>query len=695
MNGFSIVQVLRTVARWTVCVMLGFSLAFGCSSDEVTKVGLARGCVLTSDCNPPLVCTFGRCHAACESSADCPTGERCVFPTRDRAEGGTSANVCQLEQESTCVYNSDCKQPLVCAIDQQCRNECNADRDCPKAQLCAKSNVCADRAEVDANGALKGALRDGAVRDAVARTSDGGDGGSTGNPTCASEVPEGRTVTFACPSGETIDEVSIAAFGTPSGQCGSFEKDPKCDAPGAQSFVEQQCLGQERCTFTVSNAAFGGDPCFGTSKHFDGQVRCGPKPCQPPCMGGSCCSGTCITLSKDAANCGTCGNACPAGESCVAGVCRSCSGLQCSGKACGDDGCGNSCGSCSSGAVCQEGKCVACSPKCNGSRCGSDGCGNTCGKCSTNEACVTGQCVAASQCSPKCAGALCGGDDGCGGKCQGACPGGGTCTNGTCAGICTPDCTRKACGNDGCAGDCGACPWPESCENGVCVCKSLCTTEGRQCGSDGCGGTCGSCPSGQTCADDQSGAPQPTYQCLDQSNGCSDGSREGFKDTSAYPTVAACAASWSSQSLQARRTSGWCGNGLGECTVPEDACSPGWHLCMKNGWPGDLHDRLAGADCGSPVAGTGVFLAASDLAVHDNCCPSCTYAPLPVGCGAFNDGWTIACGSTSSLRNGCADEVWTGATYAATNVACNVATGSTANGVTGVLCCKDPPVSGH
>lgn len=56
------------------------------------------------------------------------------------------------------------------------------------------------------------------------------------------------------------------------------------------------------------------------------------------------CSGTCTNVQKDPHNCGQCGHACAADETCQAGVCTCVP--NCTGKHCGDDGCGGTCGTC-------------------------------------------------------------------------------------------------------------------------------------------------------------------------------------------------------------------------------------------------------------------------------------------------------------------------------------------------------------
>src|SRR5215208_4305653 len=48
---------------------------------------------------------------------------------------------------------------------------------------------------------------------------------------------------------------------------------------------------------------------------------CGPNGVSCPPDKPDCCKGQCVDLKADSNNCGTCGNACPAGESCNQGKC--------------------------------------------------------------------------------------------------------------------------------------------------------------------------------------------------------------------------------------------------------------------------------------------------------------------------------------------------------------------------------------
>jgi hypothetical protein len=124
----------------------------GCGGKSSLPTGVT--CTFNTDCQNPLSCTFGRCHETCRESRDCPSGHRCVA-----APGGA---VCQLEGK--CAYLSDCPVPLVCALDRQCRSECQQDRDCAtKTQKCVlPDRVCAESEEVDTGGKLKNA-QDGGV----------------------------------------------------------------------------------------------------------------------------------------------------------------------------------------------------------------------------------------------------------------------------------------------------------------------------------------------------------------------------------------------------------------------------------------------------------------------------------------------------------------------------------------------------
>jgi hypothetical protein len=133
--------------KTTTLAVIGFValVGVGCSSSK--KINVGTPCVLNSDCNNPLSCTYGTCHEACRSTGDCSqSGAECT------KVGGLG--VCLVPTERVCtVANPTCAAPLVCAIDLQCRDTCTtAATDCMGAQACV-SGVCADPADLT-NGQL-------------------------------------------------------------------------------------------------------------------------------------------------------------------------------------------------------------------------------------------------------------------------------------------------------------------------------------------------------------------------------------------------------------------------------------------------------------------------------------------------------------------------------------------------------------
>ncbi len=230
--------------------------------------------------------------------------------------------------------------------------------------------------------------------------------------------------------------------------------------------------------------------------------------------------------------------------------------------------------------------------------------------------------------------------------------------------------------------NCGVCGNP--CLTGQKCSAGLCTVGGS-------GGSCGSCTAGQVCCGGTCYTADPTV-------GCADGTREGFSDTGAFPAIAACAATWSAQSMQSPRTCQPCGNGLGACAAPEDACAFGWHLCMKNGAPNDLTTRVTMAQCNSALGGAASFVTGTSIfpssANASNCGASTCTLPLPCtsgNWGASGLGYAPYCCGTGCMSDGCANCIYgTGSDYWAGNNEGCAQYASTDND--GVLCCKDPAV---
>jgi hypothetical protein len=211
-----------------------------------------------------------------------------------------------------------------------------------------------------------------------------------------------------------------------------------------------------------------------------------------------------------------------------------------------------------------------------------------------------------------------------------------------------------------------------------------CSEEGLECGNDSCGNPCGTCDAdgGMECG--------PLGNCIESPAlvGCADGTREGFVDRAAFPAIAACRATWTSQSMRASRTGAACGNDLGPCNTPEDSCSDGWHLCLRNGWPKDLSARTSYDDCLSPVAGEGAFFAGSST-FSNGSFPSCA---APLTCSSATHGYTICCGTACSDACGsCKSCVWPSMDARFSSQNCVTQEGA---GQNGTLCCRDPAETG-
>jgi hypothetical protein len=120
-------------------------------------------------------------------------------------------------------------------------------------------------------------------------------GGSVCNDDGSCNCPEGmepcqEVCTQSCPSGQYLDPDSC--------QCGS-----------------QSSCGQGE---TLCNGKCVSIACSENQLFDNASCQCVDR-CSP---GQGYCNGNCIDVVNDAANCGTCGNACPTGMPCIAGTCE-------------------------------------------------------------------------------------------------------------------------------------------------------------------------------------------------------------------------------------------------------------------------------------------------------------------------------------------------------------------------------------
>ena len=201
-----------------------------------------------------------------------------------------------------------------------------------------------------------------------------------------------------------------------------------CDGRGA-AFMEMDCPGG-----CASNVCSGG-----------------MSTCSAPM---AMCGSVCVNTQTDATNCGACGRACTAGQSCVTGVCTggsTCTApmTMCSGLCVNTQTDASNCGLCGrvcpTGQACSAGACTTtcasprtmCSGLCVDTLTDASNCG-LCGRvCPTGQTCTAGTCTATTACTApllRC-GTVCtnpAADPANCGACGRACPSGQTCSAGTC-----------------------------------------------------------------------------------------------------------------------------------------------------------------------------------------------------------------------------------------------------------------------
>jgi hypothetical protein len=166
--------------------------------------------------------------------------------------------------------------------------------------------------------------------------------------------------------------------------------------------------------------------------------------------------------------------------------------------------------------------------------------------------------------------------------------------------------------------------------------------------------------------------------------GCADGEREGFVDRDRFPNIASCVADWLGvANMRAPRSDEFCGDDLGQCNRPADACMRGWHICMTDGNSDDLSQHIEGGDCDGATGGQGAFAGASS---HCSVRQDCGYdEPLP----CFTNGYcseAVCCG-TDCAFGACADGVFEGQTPMIPGGGRGC--GRTGNNADGVICCRD------
>jgi len=356
-------------------------------------------------------------------------GQRCLASDRP-------FHVCQLDDETECIYHSDCPPSLLCGSDGECRDQCSTSRDClppdeeadAPGQVCVEG-TCADPEELDDEGHLpdvdepSGGATDGK---ACAYSSDCTAPEICLGGVCRAECRETRD----CAAGaECVDGACVvtppptpvdpnAPEHCSDGMTDGDELDVDCGgscipcAPGAVCEAAEDCTSlscldgvcqRPSCADEVRNGTESGVDCGGPS--------CDPCPVLPDCE----------TTSD-----------CEDGEVCKLGVCRAdtcANGAVDPGETAADCG-GPACAPCDHelgcsidgdcvGLRCDRGRCAI--PTCtdtvqNGTETGRD-CGGTCGLCANGIGCVadsdcaSGLCDAGTCAAPACDDKILNGDE--------------------------------------------------------------------------------------------------------------------------------------------------------------------------------------------------------------------------------------------------------------------------------------------
>jgi type II secretory pathway pseudopilin PulG len=211
------------------------------------------------------------------------------------------------------------------------------------------------------------------------------------------------------------------------------------------------------------------------------------------------CNGQCADIQADNSNCGGCGQACSAGQSCLSGTCtvinQSCPSGQalCNGVCVNLQADSSNCGSCGqvcpTGKSCSAGSCVVitlncptgqtdCSGTCVNLQADSSNCGSCGQTCPAGQACASGSCAVVQQC-----------------------PTGQTDCSGTCVNLQTDFSNCGSCAHSCSVGQActlGSCTIVlPNCPSGQTACGSMCYN--LQTDSDNCGACGNVCPRGVPC----------------------------------------------------------------------------------------------------------------------------------------------------------------------------------------------------
>lgn len=326
--------------------------ANACGANEICTGGACQGCpagevvcgnsCIDTDTNPAHC---GGCGQVCDltnvNQHGCVAGS-CTVGTCDGGFGDCDAdasNGCEVDLNTTAAHCGACGN--ACAAGENCCGgtcmDLNADAGncgacgnaCPAGQSCC-SGACADlTSDVDNCGACGNACAAGEVCSQGACQLDCAAGETDCNGSCVNLNTDPQN----CGScGHVCDLANVDQNGCAAGACTVVSCDTgfaDCDA-AAQNGCETT-LGTEQNCGACGHACGAGETCTGAT-------------CQATCGAGETdCNGSCVNLNTDVSNCGACGHACATGQGCLNGTC--CADADSDGhyaQNCGGDDCDDS-----------------------------------------------------------------------------------------------------------------------------------------------------------------------------------------------------------------------------------------------------------------------------------------------------------------------------------------------------------------
>ena len=159
---------MRVVVTVLTVALAGVLLGAGCDRlEQGEKCDAANG---NEDCASGLVCL--RAKELAVSSA----GDRCCRPTVNESDDPACRRPPVVEEDDSCVYDSDCKEGYACRPPGECVGQCRQTQDCPYGSglVCVNELCVADTGGTGGTSGTGGAGGAGGAGEGLSATGGGG-----------------------------------------------------------------------------------------------------------------------------------------------------------------------------------------------------------------------------------------------------------------------------------------------------------------------------------------------------------------------------------------------------------------------------------------------------------------------------------------------------------------------------------------